>query len=398
MSGDAPPPTSSSSAADWRAARRRGPSPQRGATDVIIVERDTVGSGGTGKSSGVVRCHYGVPSLAAMATRALDVFENAVEILGDDIGFHQTGYVVGVGPENVDAMHASLAGQRAVGVRTEDIDAAEVQKLWPVADLEPFGAFAWEQRGGYGDAYQTAQAFAAAARRAGARLRQGTTVAEILVDRGRATGVRLADGSTISRARLCSPPGRGRCRCSPRTGSTCPSPCTASRSCSSTPGSTSGRSRCSPISCRCSTSGPRAAGRSSSATPISPCSSPPIPTTTRTGRPRRSSTSPSRRSGPGSPVSATASIASTYAGCYDVTPDFNPVISATPIESLIVAAGFSGHGFKISPSVGALVADLVLDGHSNLPHVPESDFRLSRFAEGAPLRSPHPYVGAGEMR
>jgi glycine/D-amino acid oxidase-like deaminating enzyme len=93
-----------------------------------------------------------------------------------------------------------------------------------------------------------------------------------------------------------------------------------------------------------------------------------------------------------------ASIASTYAGCYDVTPDFNPVISATPVESLIVAAGFSGHGFKISPSVGALVADLVLDGHSGIPDVPESDFRLSRFAEGAPLRSPHPYVGAGEMR
>jgi sarcosine oxidase subunit beta len=32
------------------------------------------------------------------------------------------------------------------------------------------------------------------------------------------------------------------------------------------------------------------------------------------------------------------------------------------------------------------------------PHVSEADFRLSRFAEGAPLRSPHPYVGAGEMR
>ncbi|MDN5748168.1 MAG: FAD-binding oxidoreductase [Pseudonocardia sp.] len=107
----------------------------RGATGVTIVERATVGSGGTGKSSGVVRCHYGVASLAAMATRALDVFENAVDLLGDDIGFHQTSYIVGVDPENVEALHASVAGQRAVGVRTEDIDPTEVQKLWPVADL-----------------------------------------------------------------------------------------------------------------------------------------------------------------------------------------------------------------------------------------------------------------------
>jgi glycine/D-amino acid oxidase-like deaminating enzyme len=93
-----------------------------------------------------------------------------------------------------------------------------------------------------------------------------------------------------------------------------------------------------------------------------------------------------------------ASVASTYAGCYDVTPDFNPVISQTSIDGLVVAAGFSGHGFKISPSVGRLVADLVVDGTSSAPHVLASDFRLSRFAEDAFLRSPHPYVGAGEMR
>ena len=63
-----------------------------------------------------------------------------------------------------------------------------------------------------------------------------------------------------------------------------------------------------------------------------------------------------------------------------------------------MAAGFSGHGFTISPSVGELVTDLVLDGRNRAPDVHASDFRLSRFAEGAPLRSLFPYVGAGEMR
>jgi glycine/D-amino acid oxidase-like deaminating enzyme len=65
---------------------------------------------------------------------------------------------------------------------------------------------------------------------------------------------------------------------------------------------------------------------------------------------------------------------------------------------LWVAAGFSGHGFKIAPAVGQLVADLVVDGRSSDANVLESDFRLSRFAEGTLLRSPHPYAGAGEMR
>ena len=87
-----------------------------------------------------------------------------------------------------------------------------------------------------------------------------------------------------------------------------------------------------------------------------------------------------------------------YAGCYDVTPDFNPIISAMPVAGLITAAGFSGHGFKISPAVGELIADLVTTGASGDPLVPAADFRFERFAEGDHLTSRNPYAGAGEMR
>ena len=130
------------------------------------------------------------------------------------------GYVVGVGEPDAESLRKSLASQRAVGVQTEEIDAAEVASLWPFADLSPFAAFAWEARGGYGDAYRTAQAFAAAARAAGARIRQGATVAGLVLDGDRVTGVRLADRSEFaplpSSSRRVSGPGR----CWHRTGST----------------------------------------------------------------------------------------------------------------------------------------------------------------------------------
>ena len=42
----------------------------------------SVGSGGTGKASGIVRCHYGVPALAAMAWWSLPLFENAAQAFG----------------------------------------------------------------------------------------------------------------------------------------------------------------------------------------------------------------------------------------------------------------------------------------------------------------------------
>jgi sarcosine oxidase, subunit beta len=54
-----------------------------------------------------------------------------------------------------------------------------------------------------------------------------------------------------------------------------------------------------------------------------------------------------------------------WSGIYDVTPDWEPVIGQVPgVEGVIVAAGFSGHGFKLAPAVGVAVAELVLDGVS----------------------------------
>jgi glycine/D-amino acid oxidase-like deaminating enzyme len=92
------------------------------------------------------------------------------------------------------------------------------------------------------------------------------------------------------------------------------------------------------------------------------------------------------------------SVLTTSTGMIDVTPDWNPILSATGIDGLFVAAGFSGHGFKISPAVGRLVADLVLDGVSSIPDVKLDAFRLSRFEEGDLLLSRFPYSGASKIR
>lgn len=372
---------------------------QRGITDVTILERATVGSGGTGKSSGVVRCHYGVTSLAAMATRSLDLFENADDILGEDVGFHQTGYVVGVGPQNVEAIRASMNAQRAVGVRTEDISADEVAKLWPVADLEPFAAFAWEERGGYGDAYQTAQAFAAAARRNGVRLRQSTTVTEILTDGGRAVGVRLADGSTVSAGTVVIAAGPWSVPLLAAHGIELPVTVHREEIVLIEPGQDLGTV---PVfSDLVSLQYVRPEGSdgqilfgNSDLAQLQPAD--PDNYLNRATDDFIDITV--EKIGTRFPGLTNPSIASTYAGCYDVTPDFNPVISQTDIDGLIIAAGFSGHGFKIAPAVGRLVADLVTDGKSSDADIPSDDFRLSRFTENDLLVSPFPYIGAGQMR
>lgn len=91
-------------------------------------------------------------------------------------------------------------------------------------------------------------------------------------------------------------------------------------------------------------------------------------------------------------------LASSYAGCYDVTPDYNPIIGPVGPAGLLLCAGFSGHGYKISPAVGQLVAELILEGSSSNPLVHADDFALERFQAGRMLSSAHPYATAGQMR
>ncbi|MDY6996974.1 MAG: FAD-dependent oxidoreductase [Actinomycetota bacterium] len=381
-------------AAAWALSRR-------GVTDVVVAERSTVGSGMTGKSSGVVRCHYGVSSLAAMAAAGLEVFENAEDLFGTDIGFRQTGYVVGVGEPNVDSLRKSLAAQRRVGVDTEEIDRTEVARLWPYADLSPFAAFGWEARGGYGDAYQTAQAFSTAARAAGVRIRQGTAVAGLLVDGDRVTGVRLAGGGEIAAGTVVVATGVWTQPFLAPYGLDVPITVAREQIVMIDPGIDAAAVARLPVFSdlvslqyvRPEVGGEILFGNSDlaeleQADPddyLNRATEGFVDVTV-------------DKVGTRFPGFTDAAISSSYAGCYDVTPDFNPVISRAPLEGLVVAAGFSGHGFKIAPAVGALVADLVVDGRSSDPRIPESDFRYTRFVEGDPLKTPYPYVGAGEMR
>jgi sarcosine oxidase, subunit beta len=374
---------------------------ERGVTDVVVLERNTVASGMTGKSSGIVRCHYGVSSLAAMAAVGLEVFEQAEEIFGHDIGFRQTGYVVGVGDQNVDSLRKSLAAQRAVGVQTEEIDADDVARLWPYADLSPFGAFGWEARGGYGDAYQTAQAFAVTARAAGVRIRQNAAVAGLVIDGDRVTGVRLTDGTAVSAGTVVVATGVWAAPFLARHGTDLPIRVHREAVVMISPGIDKIAVSRLPVFSdlvslqyvRPEVGGDILFGNSD------------LHEDNHTDPDNYLNRATEEfieltvdKVGSRFPGFTDAAIVSSYAGCYDVTPDWNPVISHTGIHGLIVAAGFSGHGFKISPAVGRLIADLVVDGRSADPRIPESDFRLARFAEDDLLKSPYPYVGAGEMR
>jgi sarcosine oxidase subunit beta len=80
------------------------------------------------------------------------------------------------------------------------------------------------------------------------------------------------------------------------------------------------------------------------------------------------------------PAYACARLERVWAGFVDYTPDAIPVIDRPPaVEGLVVATGFSGHGFALGPIGGLLAAQLALQEPTEVDVRP---FRLARFAEG----------------
>ena len=75
-------------------------------------------------------------------------------------------------------------------------------------------------------------------------------------------------------------------------------------------------------------------------------------------------------------------MAQVWGGLIDKTPDALPVIERTPeIDGLVVAAGFSGHGFCLGPVTGQILADLATDGRTAHPIAPFARHRLDAMTE-----------------
>ncbi len=74
-----------------------------------------------------------------------------------------------------------------------------------------------------------------------------------------------------------------------------------------------------------------------------------------------------------------------WAGYIDCTPDMLPVIDRLERpRGLVLATGFSGHGFGMRPIAGKLVSEIIVDAK---PSLDLSDLRFSRFKEGISRKS-----------
>ena len=73
----------------------------RGVTNTVLLEKDVLASGSTGRSQAILRMHYSNEVTTRMAWESLRVFKEFDEIVGGPSGYTPTGYFLIVGDEDL---------------------------------------------------------------------------------------------------------------------------------------------------------------------------------------------------------------------------------------------------------------------------------------------------------
>jgi sarcosine oxidase subunit beta len=167
---------------------------QRGMKRVVVLEKQAVASGSSGKSSALVRMHYTFLPEARLALASLQWFQEWRDRVGGSCGFTKTGFVRLVAPEKTALLRQNVTRLQAIGINTRLVSGDDLRGLDAGVESSDIEVAAYEPDSGYADGYATAHAFMDAARRGGAALQQGVTVTNIHIRGGKVQGVSTSAG------------------------------------------------------------------------------------------------------------------------------------------------------------------------------------------------------------
>jgi sarcosine oxidase subunit beta len=357
---------------------------RRGAGRVLLLERDALGSGDSGRTFGMVRRHYSNAVTALLALRGSHTIMHWAEEVGvGDSGYVETGYLLPVPEALVEAARGNVARLAALGLDTSFVDPAEIAQIEPLLALDGIAGAAYEPDGGFADAHKMILGWFAAGYAYGLEARFGCAATALMVEGGRVRGVRTPEGD-IACDRVVLATGAWARELLVPVGVDVPialkriqvavlrQPAGAPRPnvvCSDAVTNVVVRPDRGALFCAVTYFGDEPLD---AADDCDHDASPGYEQAIRRALAERY------------PALAGAAWQRGWAGPYDYSPDWNPIVGEAPgVEGLHLALAWSGHGFKLSPAVGEVVAAEVVGEE---PVIDVTALRPTRFAEGALLR------------
>ena len=358
----------------------------RGAKNVVVLEReDMVGLGSTGRCSGGFRHQFSTDVNIELSKMSVQKLEDFPAELDQEIAFHQDGYLFLLDDERyVEPFRRNVDFQVSRGIPVELLGPEDVTRVYPGPELKLDDVVAATYCGidGVSDPAGVTEGYRKNAARLGVSILTEQEVVGIALERGRVTGVR-------TRTEVIS----------------------------------------SPVVVNATGPHARIVGKMVGIdVPVEPIRHFVFTTRAFEGSPKRhtlviefSSGFCFHREGEGLlmamgdrdapptfdlgvdwdffetvmttairryPAIENAAILKSWAGSYETTPDHNPVLGRVPgLEGVILANGFSGHGFQHAPATGQVIAEVILDGSASSIDI--SSLSIERFAKGEPLHEYH---------
>ena len=357
---------------------------EKGATNVVLLERKTLAAEGTGHSGALVRQHYSQDPIIQMAVRSVRIFEEFEERTGRANVFNQTGWVKIGSAEMKAEMERNIERHRAFGIEAGFLSVDDLQKMMPGINPEGIGSALIEHKGGYADPTATTEGLAEVARSRGVEIIEGVAATGMEASGGRITSVRTTNGA-ISTPVVVNAAGPWSPEIAAWVGIDLPIKVTREQDLVLETDDADLRPEYPVSNGLDRTYWRRDRGRLLAGD----------------GHPKENEYVDANDYDSTHDASYeldlmarlkhriprfadNARVVGGFAALYDVTPDWHPILGAVDgVDGYINCVGWSGHGFKLGPAVGELMAEVIVDGSASSIDI--STLGLDRFAKGALL-------------
>ena len=333
-----------------------------GCKDVVLLEKESLYSGSTGRCAAGVRQQFGLEVNCRLAKGSCEILENLNELLDyeRDIEFKQGGYLwLLYTDEEVEVYKKSVQLQNSLGIKSRLITAEEALKIVPYLNPEGIKACTFHQKDGHANPFQVSQAYAQAAKRLGVEINIFTEVTDIKVKNNHIVEV-STDKGKIATNKVLNAAGAFAKDIGEMVGVKLPlrperhqilvtepvepllDPMVISTE----------------LSCQQDPHGSFLMG----------CESTNEPEGTDVSSSWRWMEEMAKRVCKILPILSNIKVVRQWAGSYTITPDAAPILGSVPeVEGFYLAGGFSGHGFMLGSMTGVLMAECILGKETTIP-------------------------------
>jgi sarcosine oxidase subunit beta len=324
---------------------------RRGVRDVLVLERGYLNAGASGRNGGGVRAQWSTPTFIRLARRSMELCDRFAVEMGVNVWFRRGGYLfLAPGPEQVARIERNAALHRREGLATRIITPREALDVVPELDGARFLAASWNPDDGVVFPWPFLWGYAERAEALGATVRTftrvtgfetaGARVAAVLTDRGRvacdtvvvAAGAWSKEVAALAGVALPNRPVRHEILVTeplkPWLG---------------------------PLVSLLGTG--LYFSQSLRGELVGGMGDPAEPEGVAQGSTLRFLARFARAATELVPLLAGVKVVRQWAGCYDGTPDNNPVLGPAGFANFHQLSGFVGHGFMMAPAVAELYAD-----------------------------------------